>query len=120
MRSTKILLGQGVGMLTSDIAILLLLSRVVGPEAKLVSHKERTRRAVLDYALCFGFPALIMATHIVYQPFRTGITTATGCLLIVVNTWAAWVCFLIWQPLLSFVGCMLAGGAAHHSVSFTH
>lgn len=48
-----------------------------------------------------------MAAHIVYQPFRFGIAKATGCLTSLSNTWPTWVCYFIWAPLFSFVGCLL-------------
>lgn len=96
-------------MLASDICILLLLCRVVGSSTRMITQRERHLRAVIDYSFCFGLPAFVMATHILYQPYRNGVARSTGCLIIIVNTWTAWVCFIVWQPLLSFFGCILAG-----------
>jgi pheromone a factor receptor len=97
-----------LGILASDICILLLLARVVSPSAKLVTHAARRRRALLDYLFCFGFPALVIATHVIYQPYRFGLAVTTGCLVTLVNTWPTWICYFIWAPLLSFAGCLLA------------
>jgi hypothetical protein len=50
-----------------------------------------------------------MATHIVYQPNRFGVSETTGCLATIVNTWPVYILYLVWAPLLAFIGGALAG-----------
>jgi|ERR1711939_237254 len=114
--AVKLAMAAPLGILASDISILMLLARVVGPGARMVSERDRRRRAIIDYAFCFGFPTFVIATHIIYQPFRFGIAKTVGCLLTLVQTWPTWVCFLIWNPLLSFIGCLLAFYVAYRLV----
>ena len=85
-----------------------LLAEVVNPHAALMSARGKIRRNIFDYALSLGFPFLIMATHIIYQPNRFGLSETIGCLATLVNTWPAYILYLIWQPLLAATGAVLA------------
>jgi pheromone a factor receptor len=81
---------------------------VVSPSAALVTKRDRRNRAILDYALSFGLPVIMMACHIVYQPNRYAVAKTMGCLMTLVITWPTYVLWMIWHPLLAFVGTLLS------------
>lgn len=97
------------GILVSDICILALLARVMAPAPKLVTHRERRIRNIVDYSLSIGFPLLMMAFSVLWMPYRFDMAQNLGCLPAFVNVWPLWVFYALWPLIFSLVGCLLAG-----------
>lgn len=98
-----------MGILMSDICILALLARVMGPKTKLVTHRERRIRNIIDCVLSIGVPLVLMALSVLWMPYRFDLSKNLGCIMTVVNVWPIWAFYAIWPTILSFVGCLLAG-----------
>jgi hypothetical protein len=64
--SVKLQIGGEVGRIASVMCIARFLAEVVSPRATAITRQDRRRRAIFDYSMCFGAPALVMASHIVY------------------------------------------------------
>lgn len=97
-----------MGILLSDICILALLARVMGPKTKLVTHRERRIRIITDIFLSIGLPLIFMALSVLWMPYRFDLSKSLGCIMTVVNVWPIWAFYAIWPPILSFIGCLLA------------
>jgi pheromone a factor receptor len=109
--SLKVLVGAPVGILCANICILRFLARILQPNAGNYTKHERTRSAIFDYVFCLVLPVFLMATQILYQPARYGISKTIGCTSVTVLCWPLYVCLLIWAPLISFTGCLLSGAS---------
>lgn len=97
-------MGGEVGRIASVLCIARFLAEVVSPWAVASTAKDRRRRLVFDYSLCFGLPALVMACHILYQPNRYSIVRGVGCQITDVMSWPTLVLWLIWPPILASAG----------------
>lgn len=82
----------------------------------MMTARDRRRVAIYEYLFCFTIPIFIMATQILYQPVRYGIFRAAGCTMAIVLTWPTYVCFLMWAPMLSSIGCLLSRAFLCHLI----
>lgn len=107
--SVKISLAGEVGLLASTMCITKFLASIVSPRATAITRRDRRNRALFDYILSFGVPALMMATHIVYQPDRFLIQTGVGCAPTISLTWPTLILFQIWPSLFAIIGVLYSG-----------
>jgi pheromone a factor receptor len=98
-----------VGRIASVMCIARFLAEVVSPRATAITRQDRRRRAIFDYSMCFGAPALVMASHIVYQPDRYAIVRGMGCTITANMTWPTIVLWLIWPPIFALIGVLYSG-----------
>lgn len=92
------------------MCIVRFLALVISPSASVLTRKDLRRRRLFDYGLSLGVPAIAMAMHIIFQPSRFAISRVTGCVPTAVNTWAFWICYVLWVPLIYFVAALLSSG----------
>ncbi|GAA95900.1 hypothetical protein E5Q_02558 [Mixia osmundae IAM 14324] len=106
--TAKLQLAGPIGVLVADLCILRFLAQIVSPKCRMITAQSRRRASIYDYCFSLGLPVLVMATHIIYQPYRFGLAKNFGCLTTLVLTWPTYILFLIWPPILSFVACVYA------------
>ncbi|KAH8915999.1 STE3-domain-containing protein, partial [Atractiella rhizophila] len=99
--TAKLELASSVGNPASLFCIIRYLAQVVQPGAGFFNQAERRRQAAFNYALSFGFPIFVMATHIIYQPSRYGLINGVGCSYTAINVWAIYPLFLLWPVILA-------------------
>lgn len=90
------------------MCIARFLASVVHPRAVAMSTRERRKRAVFDYGVCFGVPGLVMATHILYQASRYGLTIGLGCYADNATTWPFVALYAIWPPIFAVIATLYA------------
>lgn len=112
----QVSIGGGLGLLAANFCIVRFLARVVSPKAKVLTASDQSRRAVFDYSICLGIPIFVMATHIIYQPIRFGISKTVGCQFGFVITWPTLILWMIWSPILASMAAAYGGEASNHSI----
>lgn len=111
--AVKIQLGGEVGLLASTMCIAKFLATIVSPRATALTPRNRRNRALFDYSISLGVPALVMATHIIYQPDRYEIQTGGGCLPTLSLTWPTLILYEVWPPLFAATGVLYSGRLIH-------
>lgn len=106
--SSKLKLGGPLGLLAANVCVTRFLARVVNPNGKMITARDRRNRAIFDYGFSLGVPLAVMATHIVYQPLRFGIVRTLGCAFAFVLSWPALVLWMIWSPILAAIAASYA------------
>lgn len=104
--SVKVAVAQQIGRVASVYCIARFLADIVSPRATAITRSDRRRRAVYDYSLSFGLPAIAMACHILYQPNRYHIMRGLGCSVPQTLCWPSLVLRVVWPPVFA-VGGML-------------
>nr|AER30229.1 mating pheromone receptor a2 [Sporobolomyces ruberrimus] len=104
--SVKVRIGVQIGRLAAVACIARFLADVVSPRATAITRQDRRRRAITDYSIAFGFPLLLMACHVLYQPNRFRIANGLGCTPTQVLSWPTILLNIIWGPIFSAVGVL--------------
>ncbi|KAG0653534.1 hypothetical protein C6P46_002501 [Rhodotorula mucilaginosa] len=76
--SVKVAIGQQIGRVASVYCIARFLADIVSPRATAITRSDRRRRAIYDYSISFGLPAILMAGSVLYQPYRYRIVHGLG------------------------------------------
>ena len=90
--------------------------------AQVVSTKRptsngRRQREIADYVFCLLVPVVLVALHTLTAPARYGIAQGLGCTNTWTLSWVTYVSYIVWLPLLSFVGCLYSGKAQRNMVA---
>nr|AER30236.1 mating pheromone receptor a2 [Sporobolomyces longiusculus] len=122
--SVKIRLGVQVGRLAAVACIARFLADVVSPRATALTRRDRRHRAIFDYSVAFGFPLLLMACHVLYQPNRFTIVRGIGCAITQTLTWPTILLGMIWGPIFSAIGVLYSSYTVYrlirHRRNFRH
>ncbi|GAA5994360.1 hypothetical protein JCM5350_004299 [Sporobolomyces pararoseus] len=104
--SVKIRIGVQIGRLAAVACIARFLAGVVSPRATAITRQDRRQRAIADYSVAFGFPLLLMACHVLYQPNRFTLWNGIGCTTTQVLSWPTILLNIIWGPIFATVGVL--------------
>lgn len=107
--ASKISIGGPLGLLAANVCVTRFLARVVQPNGKMITPRDRRNRAIFDYCFSFGVPIFVMATHVLYQPLRFGISKTLGCQFAFVISWPTFLLWMVWSPILALVAAVYAG-----------
>ncbi|KAH7881712.1 pheromone A receptor-domain-containing protein [Phlebopus sp. FC_14] len=112
--ATKVQIGGNIALPAAMLSLCIHLERVASVRQVTTTHSDKRRRQMVDLALCFGVPAVYMATHYVVQGHRFDIVEGFGCRPTIYESIAS--VFLIWIPplLFSLAGCIYAALAFVH------
>ncbi|POY70136.1 hypothetical protein BMF94_6857 [Rhodotorula taiwanensis] len=104
--SVKLAIGQQVGRVAAVFCIARFLADIVSPRATAITRSDRRKRALYDYTVSFGVPAIAMACSALYQPYRYRITRGVGCGVPVVSCWPVLSLRVIWPPVFAIGGML--------------
>ncbi|GAA5969591.1 hypothetical protein JCM3765_003443 [Sporobolomyces pararoseus] len=104
--SVKIRIGVQIGRLAAVACIARFLAGVVSPRATAITRQDCRQRAIADYTVAFGFPLLLMACHVLYQPNRFTLWNGIGCTTTQVLSWPTILLNIIWGPIFATVGVL--------------
>ncbi|KWU41069.1 fungal pheromone STE3G-protein-coupled receptor [Rhodotorula sp. JG-1b] len=102
----SVAIGQQIGRVASVYCIARFLAAIVDPRATAITRSDCQRRALHDYSVSFGVPAIMMACSVLYQPYRYRIVHGLGCTVPASLCWPVLVLRVIWSPVFA-VGGML-------------
>lgn len=109
MAALQIGIASPIGIVAGNVCVTRFLSQIVAPRAKMMTSRDQRHRAFFDVALCFGLPIFVMATNILYQPIRFGISRTLGCQFAFAISWPTFVLWLLWAPLLALTAAAYGG-----------
>lgn len=95
-----------MGRVAAVFCIARFLADIVSPRATAITRTDRRKRAVYDYTVSFGVPAIAMACSALYQPYRYRITRGVGCGVPVVSCWPVLSLRVIWPPVFAIGGML--------------
>jgi pheromone a factor receptor len=88
------------------MCIARFLADIVSPRATAITRHDRRRRAIFDYLLSFGVPAVTMACHYIYQPNRFSVVRGVGCTITSNMSWPTLVLRTIWPPVFAIINVL--------------
>ncbi|GAA5852135.1 hypothetical protein JCM5353_005975 [Sporobolomyces roseus] len=118
--SVKVRIGVQIGRLAAVACIARFLADVVSPRATAITRQDRRRRAITDYSVAFGFPLVLMACHVLYQPNRFTLYNGIGCVVTQVLSWPTILLNIIWGPIFSTVGVLYSSKFHSATRTLTH
>lgn len=103
--SAKLTMVGPLGLLVANCCIIRYLARIVTPHILGEDHSTARIRMLTDYALSFGFPALIAVLSVVVQVARYEVEMLVGCSSVTVLAWPSIFIFIIWPPVMCGIAC---------------
>lgn len=100
-----------IGRIASVMCVARFLAAVVSPKATAITRQDRRSRAIFDYSLCFGFPIVVAACEIIYQPVRFALIRTRGCDAVHTLGWPTLLLWLIWAPILASIGVLYSSSS---------
>lgn len=101
------------------MCIARFLASVVSPRATAITRQDRRNRAIYDYTICFGVPAIAMACHVLYQPSRYMIIENVGCAITALLGFPTLLFWLVWPPVFVVCGTLYSSMSHHFAISVT-
>ena len=105
----QVAIGQQIGRVASVYCIARFLADIVSPRATAITRGDRRRRAIYDYSISFGLPAILMAGSVLYQPYRYRIVHGLGCTIPASLCWPVLAFRVIWSPVFAVGGMLYSG-----------
>lgn len=107
----KLMLAATAGIVGSMACIMRNLAQVMDTSrtAPGSSPARKKRELALNFLLCFGCPAYLMAIHYVVQPSRYYIFAISGCTASYDNSWPSIVLVFMWPPILCILAAYYCG-----------
>ena len=117
---TKIQVGSYVGVVGALACIFRGLAIALDTDRAVLipSKAQRTRKLVLELALCAGFPLYMMITHYIVQPHRFMIFAIAGCTSSYDTSWPSTALHFIWPPIICLVDVYYCGMFTLPSILF--
>nr|UWL63632.1 STE3.4 [Melampsora medusae] len=103
--TAKLNLVGPVGLLTSNWCIIQYLAKILTASKSLECRKASKQRAIRDYLMSFGIPAMIALASVIFQVARYQVDSLVGCSHVSALTWPTMFLFLIWPPIICGVSC---------------
>ncbi|TFY82430.1 hypothetical protein EWM64_g1589 [Hericium alpestre] len=112
--TTKVIIGANVALPAACLAVCVHLEQLASVRSVLTTKSSKQRRQLIEAALCFGLPIIVMALHYTVQGHRFDVIEDYGCRPSTYVSWPA--ILLIW--VLPLLLAILTLGFA--TAAFTH
>ncbi|EAU87370.1 pheromone receptor [Coprinopsis cinerea okayama7 len=107
--SSKIMIGVSIGIPAATLCISRRLYCITSSPSASVTRGDKRKMVVIDLAIAFGIPALVMALHYIVQAHRFDILEDVGCYPVVYNTLPAYFIYFMWPVLLGAISFVYSG-----------
>nr|ADX23535.1 putative pheromone receptor [Flammulina velutipes] len=77
--TTKLIIGGQFALPAACLCVCIHLERVASVRAAHTTLKDKKRRNIFEFVMCFGLPVIFMALHYVVQGHRFDIADGYGC-----------------------------------------
>ncbi|CAH7667048.1 GPCR fungal pheromone mating factor [Phakopsora pachyrhizi] len=94
-----------LGLLIGNCCIMRYLAKIMTPNTTVEDQSEKRRRAVFDYSISFGFPAVLAALSTIFQVARYQVNRYAGCSSASALVWPTFVLSVIWPPIFCGIAC---------------